>query len=52
MIKGPSIGSFEILEYDNYCIFPYEFGNREAIELENLINTAPLIAQYFLEQKN
>ena len=51
VIKGPSIGSFEILEHDNYCIFPYEFGNREAIELENLINTAPLTAQYFLDQK-
>lgn len=51
VVKSPCIEEFSITESNNYCIFPYEYGNRESVQLEELTEKATKISSYLIENK-
>ncbi len=52
VIKSPCIKPFEIIESNNYCIFPYNYGKRDSVGLKELIKSSELLANYLIENKN
>lgn len=52
VIKGPNIKPFEIIESNNYCIFPYDDGDKNAVRLEELIKENELLANYLIDNKD
>ena len=51
VIKSPNIVEFGIEKSNNYCIFPYNYGDTECISLKELNQKFEYIAQYFIKNK-
>lgn len=51
VVKGPNIKPFEIINSNNYCVFPYNDGNRESVKLTDLIKENELLANYLINNK-
>lgn len=52
VIKSPNIKPFNILDSNNYCIFPYVDGSKKSIEMSELIKENPLLVNYLISKKN
>lgn len=51
VIKSPYIKPFEILDSNHYCIFPYNYGEKESVKLKELIVNNELLANYLISNK-
>lgn len=51
VIKSPCIKEFGIVENNNYCIFPYKYGESECITFNELSEKSEYLANYFLKNK-
>lgn len=52
VVKSPCIKEFYIEDSNNYCIFPYKWGNRYSIPLKELIKESELLANYLIDNKD
>jgi len=52
VIKSPCISSFKIESTDNYCIFPYDEGDRDSVTIKELSKTCGHLVRYFLDNKS
>lgn len=51
VVKSPNIKPFRIIESDNYCIFPYDDGNRTCVPDNQLIGNSDLLLRYLTDNK-
>lgn len=52
VIKSPHISSFKIEKSNNYCIFPYDEGNRDSVPIKELDKTCKHLVRYLLNNKD
>lgn len=52
LIKGPMISKFKINRENEYCIYPYNQGDTESVQLKDLIISSPSLATYLVGQKS
>lgn len=52
LIKGPMITKFNIARENEYCIYPYNHGDTESVQLRDLMTFSPNLAVYLVGQKS
>ncbi len=51
VVKSPCVKEFYIEDSNNYCIFPYRFGNKYSIPLDELLSESQMLANYLIDNK-
>lgn len=51
VVKSPNIKPFRIIESDNYCIFPYNNGDRTCVPTKHLMDNSNLLFNYLTDNK-
>ncbi len=51
VVKSPNIKPFRITESDNYCIFPYNNGDRTCVPAQQLVGNSDLLLRYLADNK-
>ncbi|MDZ5759863.1 hypothetical protein RAK27_14470 [Carnobacterium maltaromaticum] len=51
LIMGPSVGKFAIENRNQFCIFPYEMGEKTSVSLPFLLENSENLAEYLVKQK-